>query len=148
MRIVCRHGHIAFYPRYAVEISQFVEYWGVSLIRVDDYFTFAPLAELDRFSLAGLAYGNLTANTTYEGRNPWDVMRENEFVYHIGSSVLLPKSSIAIQVDPTLSSGFWVPATTLVQPGSRNRAGNQILSYSGEYNNHFAELKVSEYSYE
>lgn len=147
MRVICRHGHFAFYPRTSTDVSRFADYWRITLTRVEDYFTFPALATLPRYSFAGKSYLNLTAVKTYEGRHPWDVMRENGFVYHIASQALFQKNLIAVSVNPVLSQGFWVPPTALVQPGSRDKTGQIILSYSGEYNLHFAELKISEFSY-
>lgn len=148
MRVLCRHGHIAFFPRIASEVSRFCRYFGVELIRVEDFFTFEPLVELDRYSLVGKTYGNLPAVETFEGENPWQVMKENGFVYHIASGLLLSKTSIAVKINPPLVGDFFIAESPLIQPGSRNAAGQQILSYDGEFIDGIFQLRVREFSYE
>lgn len=148
MRVLCRHGHLAFYPRTAADVIKFCDFFGVELQRVDDYYTFEPLAELERYSLTGKLYGTLPALTTYEGRAPWEVMRENGFVYHLETEALLAKESVFVKINPPFVGDFFLAETPLIQPGSRNAAGQQILSYSGEFVDGLFQLRVTEFGYE
>ena len=148
MRVICRHGHIAFYPRKASDVTRFCGYFGVELERVGEYYTFPALAALDRYSIVGNTFGNLPAVKTFEGESPWEIMKENGFVYHIDGEILIPKSLIAIKINPPLVGEFFIAESPLIQPGSRNAAGLQILSYDGEYLDGLFQLRVSEFSYE
>lgn len=148
MRVICRHGHFAFYPRNASEVGYYVEMFQTPLVRENDYYTFEGLLGTPRWSLAGLAYKNLVAKVNFEGRAPWDAMKANGFVATNGTGVLVPKSSISIQINPPRGSYYFLPESLLVQPGSRNAAGQQILSYSGEFNQSTMQLYVTEFSYE
>lgn len=148
MRVICRHGHFAFYPRNASEVGQYVEMFETPLIRENDYFTFEGLVGAPRWSLAGLAYKNLVANANFEGRAPWEVMKANGFVATNGTGVLVAKSTITVQLNPPLARYFFLPESLLIQPGSRNAAGQQILSYSGEFRQDTMQLYVTEFSYE
>lgn len=147
MRVLCRHGHIAFYPRQATEIARFTQYFGVELERVRDFYTFPLLAEAPDFSLEGLAYLDVPALATFEGE-PWDVMRENGFVYNVDKESIVRKETILTQINSPLVGQFYLPGVPLVQPGSRNASGNQILSYDGEYMIDLNQLRLSGFHYE
>lgn len=147
MRVVCRHGHFAFYPDNAAEIGRFANYFDESLEREEDYFTFEALAGLRKYSILGQPYGLLPATTTFEG-NPWDVMRENGFVYSLTLGILVPKLSIISLVDIPLVGYYSLVQGSLLQPGSRNLSGQQMLSYSGEFVDEGMSLRVTEYTYE
>ncbi len=115
--------------------------------RERDYFTFAGLYGAKDYSLIGKPYLNLPALTTYAG-NPWDVMRENNYVYSIGLGILVPKASIVALVELPLVGFYFLAPGALVQPGSRNRLGNQLMSYSAEFVDEGLALRVLEFEYE
>lgn len=148
MRILCRHGHFAFYPDNAKDVARFSNYFDQELERDGDFYTFAPLVGLKRYSLLGKLYGNLPALSTYEGRGPWEVMRENGFVYHLQTKLLVPKLTILNVLQPVMTDGYFLTTTPLIQPGSRNQIGQQILSYDAQYIEGSFQLKVLELSYE
>jgi hypothetical protein len=149
MRLVVRHGHFAFFPDSASEIPLYVELFETPLVRENDYFTFPGLVGVPRWSIATLAYKNLVANKTFEGRTPWDAMKANGFVATAGTGVLVPKSSITSQVNPPLAGYYFLAEIPLIQPGSRDATGRQILSYSGVFRQERQQqLAVIEYSYE
>ncbi len=148
MRVVCRHGHFAFYPRRAGDINSFAQAFDVELEREEDYFTFSGLAGAPKYSLAAKPYLNLLpATTTYEGA-PWDVMRENNFVYNIALGILVPKLSIIGIADITQHGFFYVCNVPLLQPGVRTLLGRQIMSYSGEFYEERFYLRIAEFAYE
>ena len=147
MRILCRHGHFAFYPKKASDIARFSNYFSVSLKREQDYYTFAGLYQAPKYSLLGKIYLNLPAIETYEG-NPWEVMKENNFVYHLGLGVLVPKLSIVGMAELPLVGFHFLGGGALVQPGVRSLTGQQILSYSGEFIEEGYSLRITEFSYE
>jgi hypothetical protein len=145
MRVVCRHGHFAFYPKRVSDIARFCYQYNTVLIREEDYYTFPELQGLENYSLEGKSFLNLPALVTFQGKNPWDVMKANGFVFHIASQILLPKSAIAIPIRCPLTGYFFVSPSPLIQPGSRNEAGIQILSYDGEYMENLIQLRISEF---
>lgn len=147
MRVLCRHGHFAFYPKRLSDITRFTSFFKEDLVRVDDYYTFENLAEAENYSILGKPYVNLPALTTYEGK-PWEVMRENGFVYHVASGLLVPKLSILIPVNPPQAGYYFLAQTPIIQPGSRNLSLQQILSYDGEFHQDTFRLRVSSYQYE
>lgn len=148
MRVLCRHGHIVFYPRNAAEIGRFAKYFNVNLARERDYFTFEGLIGAPNYSIELMPFLDLPANTTYAGE-PWDVMRENGFVFDIRNGLLIPKETVNEIVDLPLVGYFFRAGVPLLQPGSRNSSsGQQILSYSGEFVDEGLSLRVTEYAYE
>lgn len=146
MRVLCRHGHFAFYPRNETEVGSFVDYYKEPLVRVGDFYTFPALQNIPDFSIKLLPVGNLPAVKNFEGR-PWDVMRENGFVYSLALKLLVPKAAIPIVVDPKISNYYWLGQTPLLQPGSRNLLGQQILSYDAEYIDSIFQLRILEMSF-
>ncbi len=147
MRVLCRHGHFAFYPRKASDISKFSNYFDVTLVRERDYYTFEGLLDAPNYSLTGFPFLNLPALATFEGE-PWEVMRENGFVYDLRLGLIVPKLSVIGIVDLPLVGYYFLAKGSLVQPGTRTMIGRQILSYSAEFEDVGSSLKVMEYSYE
>lgn len=147
MRVLCRSGHLAFYPRTSTEISRFCSYFKQELVRVEDYYTFPNLADAEDYSLVGKPYLNLPAIKTFEG-NPWDVLSENKFVYNLATGLIVPAASITFLIQMPQVGFFFLPSVQLIQPGSIDTSGQQILSYSAEYVQDTFQLKVSEFDYE
>lgn len=148
MRVLCRHGHIAFYPKRARDISRFSSFFKTTLVRDKDFYTFPLLKGAPRYSLSGKPYLSLPAIVTYEGRECWDVLRENGFVFHIASGLLVPKLAVAIPINPPQTGFYFAAQSPLIQPGSRNLSGRQILSYDGEYLDDTFQLRVRGFEYE
>lgn len=147
MRVLCRHGHFAFYPRTAADISKFSNFFDVTLKRERDYYTFSGLYGAKNYSLALKPYLNLPALKTYEGE-PWEVMKENNFVYSLTLGLIVPKLAIISLVELPLIGFYYRAGGSLLQPGSRTKLGRQILSYSGEFVGEGYSLNVSEFDYE
>jgi putative methionine-R-sulfoxide reductase with GAF domain len=127
MRVLCRHGHFAFYPRNASDIAQFANYFDITLKRERDYYTFEGLYGADDYSLTLSPYLNMPALVTYEGE-PWEVMRENMFVYHLGLDIVVPRMLITTTVEVPLVGFYFTAQGSLLQPGSWTSNG-QIMSY-------------------
>lgn len=146
MRVLCRHGHFAFYQAYSGEVAEFTNYFGLTLERDGEFYTFPLLAGAPDYSLAGKAYLGLAAVKTFEGI-PWEVLKENGFVYNIATGKIVPKLSIIAQTSPVLSGYYFISDSKLIQPGSRDKLGNQILSYDAEFVFEYQQLRVTEFSY-
>lgn len=146
MRILCRHGHFAFYPKDAREVSQFAALFDVDLVRVGDFYTFAFLEDVPDFSIQGKTLKGLPATKTFAG-HPWEVMRENNFVYSLALNALVLKSLVVTPIFLQLTDDFWISDVPIIQPGSRIATGQQILSYDAEYIPEASQLRVYEVQY-
>ena len=147
MRVLCRSGHFAFYPRTSSDLARFSKYFAVSLKRENDYYTFEGLFGAKNYSLLGKPYLNLPALKTFEG-SPWDVMKANDFVYHIGLGIIVPKLAVIGVVDLPLIGFYFRSKSPLLQPGVRTILGRQIMSYAAEFVYEGDALRVLEFGYE
>lgn len=146
MRVLCRHGHYAFYPRNEKDISRFSSYYDEELVRERDFYTFPRLQNAPNYSLAGKLYQGTIAIRTFAGE-PWEIMRENNYVYHIASGLLVPKAGITIIVDPPQIGYSFLAQSPLLQAGSFNSAGQRLLSFDGEFLQSNFQFRVSEFEY-
>lgn len=147
MRVLCRHGHYSFFPRTESDLGRFVNYYQQELVSDGDFYTFPFLKNLETFSLPLILYKNLPGNSIFEGK-PWEVMKENGFVYSLGLKVLVPKESITYVINPPKTGFYFTSQTPMIQAGSFNSAGRQILSFDAEYQFDIQKLRVREFSYE
>lgn len=149
MRCLVRHGHFSFFPKVASDVARFNSYFGADLVRdpEHDFYTFKELAGLADYCLEGKVYKDLPATKTYEGK-PWEILRENGWVFSLALKTLVLKETIAIPVNPALVNYYFVTDSPLLQPGSVNAAGSRILSYDGEFDHTANCLFVREFSYE
>jgi hypothetical protein len=148
VRVICRHGHLAFYPRNAREVKRFCDYYETELVRDGDFYTFPFLKDAPRYSIAGAPYLNLPAVETFEAASPWEVMKKNGFVYHIKTGLLVPKTAVTIFINPPLVGNYFLAQSPLIQAGSRNALGSAILSYDAEYVQDTFQLRVMGFDYE
>lgn len=146
MRILCRHGHLAFYPRDAEDISRFSNLFDVELVKERDFYTFQRLQGAADYSLALKPYLTLPATRTFEG-DPWDLMRENNWVYHIATDLIVIKTAVTEVIQLPAIGFCFLAESPIIQPGSITEGG-RILSYSGEWNQGKAQLKITEFDYE
>lgn len=148
MRIVVRHGHFAFYSGFEGDIFRFCDYFSTNLVRENDYYTFPNLQGLPRYSIKGKKYGNFTASKNFEGPAPWDVMKANGIVYDVAGAALVPKANFAVRADPKLVEGFYLSATSILQPGALTKAGRRIVSYDGFLIEGLWQLRLNGFGYE
>lgn len=148
MRVVCRHGHFAFYPDYVLEVSAFSDFHDQDLVMENDYYTFEGCAEAPNYSLTGMPYMNLLpAIVTYAGK-PWEVFRENGFVYNLLTGLVVPKLAIAGVSTMPSAGRYFVPGVPILQPGVRGPLGLQILSYEGDIDVRLNQIKIRAFYYE
>ncbi len=134
MRVLVRHGHFAFYPQFRGDVLHFQRIFGTQLYQEDDYYTFLQLTGLPRWSQFGRLFGTLPALITYEGRHPWEVMAENDFVYSLETNLLVPSATfLAETISLPQARDFAIAPKPLIQPGSTllGLVPNQILGYEG-----------------
>lgn len=145
MRILCRHGHFAFYPTAVTQIARFCRMFDVALEREEKYefYTFPRLKGLPDYSIPVAPFGNLPALKLYEGY-PWEVMKANGFVYSLTLKMLVPKETILTITQLNSSGYYFTTGMPLVQPGSLNQLGQRILSYDGEFDFSFQRIDIRE----
>ncbi len=132
MRVLCRHGHFAFFPEDAGDINRFRVYYGQELVRVGNYYTFPGLEDAPKYSLLGSPYLGVPATKTFEGE-PWEVMEANGFVYFFETDTIGPKELALDIVSLARMQFYFLFQNQLIQPGSRLTTGEQILSYDGDF---------------
>lgn len=143
MKVVCRHGFFQFYPRSRTDLRRLQRVTKITLVPKFDYFTFSVLASLDRYSLIARPFGNLPATQTFEGEDASQVMRKNQFVYSIQTSLLVPVVSVFQVATLPQSDGFLVAPNVLVQPGVFLTTGQRLLDYQGEINLDYQKLFIT-----
>lgn len=142
MRIVCRHGHYAFFPRGAADVQRFAQFFNLDLVLDQEFYTFRNLKGLAFYSLKGKQYGNgPIAKVTFSGK-PWEVMQANGFVYDLNSGLIVDKASIGFTTKLTRTDFYWYVETTLIQAGSFNQSGEKILNFDAELDSATNQLRV------
>lgn len=127
MRITCINGYFIFKETLPSEVSKFIGYTKLDLVRVDDYFTFKPLALAPEFSISSMPYLNLVANKTSEGK-PWDVFKSNGFCYDFRTGQIVDINLVQAKSN-VKSAGNYLVSNGLILPGSINENGQKITSY-------------------
>lgn len=130
MKIRCIHGYFLFEEEQGGEISQFMSLFGVELVAVENYYTFAKLAEAKDYAIIGGTYLGAPVTKTYEGK-PWEIMRENKLIYHFNNDIVQPIDTITDTTDIKQSGSYFL-ARGLIIPGALLN-GTRIKSYSGFY---------------
>lgn len=132
MIVRCRHGFFEYYPQAATDLKRFERVQRVTLVdSLKGYFTFEGLLDLDRHSLQGSLYKNLPALVTYEGRDASEVFRENGFVYHLGTELLIPKELVLSTLTLPLTQDCMIAPSCFVQPGAILQNGSRLVGYEG-----------------
>ncbi len=137
MKVICRHGHFAFYPGTAEDIARFQRLFETPIVAEADYFTFEGLLGLPKWSQVLKPYGLLPAVVTFEGPHASDVMRENSFVYSIVTGLLVPTSAITEVISLPQTQNAYLASKLLLQPGCVLTTGDRLLGYRG-----FIDLKL------
>lgn len=148
MIVNCRHGHIAFYPDSLSDITRLSRNFGVTLVKDGDLFTFPALAGAPRWSLPALTWLGVPAVVAFEGRNSWDVMRENGFVFNVALQRVVPKETVVGSVSIQGTQDYFMVAGGIIQPGMRDDSGAQVLSYHGRLDLNLGTFRLTEFAYE
>lgn len=147
MRVLCRNGHFAFYPKNESEVFRFSSFFGETLERDGDFYTFKFLKEAPKYSIKGAPYLGVTATKTFEGE-PWEIMRENNLVYSLAAKIAVLKTTILLVINPQNAEGFFLAESPLIQPASLGPNGQRLTSYDAEYIGDTSQLRVFEVEYE
>jgi len=130
MKIRCIHGYFIFEEEASGEVSDFMSFFGVELVALENFYTFATLAEAKDYAIIGGMYLGAPVTKTYEGK-PWEIMRENNLTYHFNNDLVQPIETITDTTDIQQSGSYFV-ARGLIIPGALLN-GTRIKSYSGFY---------------
>lgn len=132
MKLIVRHGHYAFYPRYSKSVSVFNGVFRQELkLDPKGFYTFPRLLNLPDYALEAKPYGNLPAIKTYEGE-PWEIMREQGWVYNLTTEALAPITSISYSVKIEPATYAFIAFDVVPQAGGVNPTGLKLIDYEGE----------------
>lgn len=131
MKLDCNHGYFIFNETKSGQISDFMSLTGLSLVKVDNYYTFEFLENAKKYSLAGSPYLGIPAIETFEG-NIWDVFEANGFIYDFTLDIVRPILSVVQKTSISLSGNRYA-ANGLILPGSITDDGSRVKGYSAWY---------------
>ena len=131
MRIENQHGYFKFFPMGANDIARFAAIFDVSLVRIDDYYTFEYLKDCLKYSIEGKPYLNLDATITCEGDYS-EVFRLNEWVYDYETNSLVNKLSVNSKAS-FVSSTYCFISDGLLKSASLMDSGDRLTGYGCIY---------------
>ena len=132
MIVRCRHGFLEYRPQRSTDLKRFERLQRVKLVPEKDYFTFEGLVNLPRYSLQGSPYKNLIGVVNYEGRDAAEVMRENGFVYHYATKLLILKELVLTTANIPATQDRSIAPSCFIQPGAVLQNGKRLVGYEGE----------------
>jgi hypothetical protein len=147
MLIKCLHGYFIFKESMAGDLSRFMAIFSdLSIVPVEDYFTFEFLAEAPSHVIAGSTYLGAPCLVSVEGK-PWDIMRANSLIYDFANDVVIPIAAVLSRLEIAESSNYFV-SPGLIMPGSINNQGQRVKEYSAWMNFESQSFKYTEVGYE
>lgn len=144
MRIKCIHGYFIFQELRIGQVSDFMARFGLDLVPVGDYYTFADLEETPRHSLKGKELLGNVAIKNYEGE-PWEILEQNGLVYDFDKGLVVPISSISVRTKVEQAGNRFV-SPGLILPGSITDGG-RVKDYSAWYSRDTLRFLYSEVAY-
>ena len=145
MIIKCVHGFFMFFETQVGQAADFIRLFGFDLVPRDDYFTFASLLDIPKYSLKGKMIGDYPALKTFEGE-VWEVFEANGVVYNFATDLIVPISSLTLNNQVNFSGDRFV-SPGLLLPGSLNQGGDRIKGYSAWFNRENSSWYYSEVNY-
>lgn len=129
MKITCIHGYFIFREQSVGEIAKFNSLYDQDLTAFDDYYTFSLLVDSPIYTISGTSWLGVLANASFCGK-PWELMRENSFVYNVQSSQIVAISTVTNRASITRTYADYL-ARGLIQPGSFDANYQRITGYNG-----------------
>lgn len=145
MRINCIHGYFIFQEVRLGQVSDFMNRFGLDLVSVDSYYTFADIEEAPRYSLKGKDLLGNVAKVNFEGE-PWQVFEKNGLVYDFDKGLVVPITSVT-QITTIDQAGNRFISPGLILPGSTTAGGKRVRDYSAWYSRDTLQFKYSEVGY-
>ncbi len=147
MLIRCLHGYFIFKERFAGDVSRFMAiFQDLSIVAVDDYFTFEFLANSPTHVIAGDDFLGAPCLVTAEGR-PWEIMRANNIVYDFQLEAVVPILTVTKRLELAQGSNYAI-SPGLIMPGSLSRTATRVRDYTAYHNTETQDFRYSEVSYE
>ncbi|MDR3112939.1 MAG: hypothetical protein LBU09_01005 [Endomicrobium sp.] len=82
MKIECINGYYKFYPTTAMQITLIETLYGVSMAKIEDFFTFEELTAIKGYSIKNTAGNSFKFNATFAGL-PQDVLKANKLALNL-----------------------------------------------------------------
>jgi hypothetical protein len=131
MQIKCLAGYFQFREQRIGEMAKFASMFSMSIVAINDYYTFSFLKDAPDHSIAGNTYLGVPATKTFEGK-PWDIMRKNGIVYDYVNNIAKPIASVT-NIIKTKQANFYLLADGLILPGSIMADGKRVTDYSAGF---------------
>lgn len=142
MKIECLHGYFKFSEVRQGQVSDFMNVYGVTLVRERDYYTFPFLKDAPDYSLPGSTYLGSPSTELFEGE-PWEIMEQNELVFNFNTNLVVPISTITNVCPLDLGLNYFL-SPGLILPGSVTADGNRVKEYSAWFLKESMRFKYSE----
>ncbi len=146
MKVKCDHGFYMFYPEEQSELYMLKLVHGFELVPFLDGFTFAKIAALKPFSLAGQDYGGQAAKSNVCAAYG-DIFRANGFVYNIGIAALTDKAKITAREKLYQRPGDNFTSLSLPQAGAFISNTERLLSFEGFFYFDFKKFGMTRIEY-
>lgn len=131
LKIICTHGHYRFEELESGQVSKFCSLFGFSIEQsADGFFTFTDLLNAPDHSIKGADYMGLVAVKTYAGK-PWNVFKENGFVYDFIDGKLKKLTDITYKLS-LFDAGDYYTSSGLIMAGSFNSTGKRVTDFMGK----------------
>ncbi len=145
MTIKCLHGYFMFDETKIGQISDYLSFYGLPLVKKDTYYTFETLKDAPRYSIKGGFYLGAICTKTFEGE-PWEVMRENGLVYNFILDKVVPIASVTQRPNINQAANYFF-SDGLLLPGSVRNDGKRVKDYTAGYSFASIKYKYSEVVY-
>lgn len=145
MKIDCINGFFIFTELKVGQISDFMKYSGLDLVKLNGFYTFSDLEEIPGFTIAGTPFLNLVSTKTYQGE-PWELFDQNGVVYNFLTGLLVPIVSVTQLIKLSVAGNKFI-TSGLILPGSLTPEGKRIKSYSGYFSRDTLNFNYSEVDY-
>jgi len=142
MKIECNNGFFIFTELKVGQVSDFMRYSGLELVKWRNAYTLSGLEEIKEYSIAGTPLLNLVANTTYQGE-PWEIFDQNGIVFNFLTGLAVPFLSITQSIKLSIAGNKYI-SNGLILPGSLTPEGKRIKSYSGYFSRDTLNFNYSE----
>lgn len=142
MKIDCLNGFFIITEDRVGQVSDFMKWSGLSIVKWGDFYTFEGLEEVPEYTISGAPFLNLVATKTYQGK-PWELFEQNLVVFNFSTGLLMPIASILQSVKLSTAGNKYI-SNGLIIPGSILPNGKKVKSYSGYFSRDTLNFNYSE----
>lgn len=142
MKIDCINGFFIFRELRVGQVSDFMRYSGLTLVKWRDAYTFEGLENVPEYSQAGAPFLNLVASETYQGE-PWELFDQNAVCFNYLTGLIVPFLSVAQNIKISTAGNKYV-SNGLILPGSILPNGKKVKTYSGYFSRDTLNFNYSE----